>query len=73
MARVPPQSSLGIMGARPLAPYMPNTTRDMDAKCKSMDDEAIKGVASVCRLEFDADHEYDIRRLRFSTADKIGD
>ena len=45
----------------------------MDAKCKSMNDEAIKGVASVCRSEFDADHEYDVRRLIFSTADKIGD
>ena len=45
----------------------------MDAKCKSMNDEAIKGVTSVCKLEFDADHEYDIRRLIFSTVDKIGD
>ena len=45
----------------------------MDAKCKSMNNEAIKGVASLCRSEFDADHEYDVRRLIFSTADKIGD
>ena len=45
----------------------------MDAKCKSMDDEAIKGVASVYKLEFDADHEYYVRRLIFSTANKIGD
>ena len=42
----------------------------MDAKCKSMDDEAIKGVADFCRSEFDADYEYDVRRLIFSTTDK---
>ena len=45
----------------------------MDAKCKSMDDEAIKGVPGVCRSEFDADHKYDLRRLIFSMADKVGD
>ena len=45
----------------------------MDAKCKSMNDEAIKVVTIVCRSEFDADHKYDVRRFIFSTADKIGD
>ena len=45
----------------------------MDAKCKSMNDEAIESVAGVYRSEFDADHKYDIRRLIFSRADKIGD
>ena len=45
----------------------------MDAKGKSMDDEVIKGVAGFCRLEFDADHEYDVRCLIFSTAEKIAD
>ena len=45
----------------------------MDAKFKLMNNEVIKGVASVCRSEFDADHEYDIPRLIFLTADKIGD
>ena len=33
-----------------------------------MDDEAIKGVTSVCGSEFDADHKYDVRHLIFSKA-----
>ena len=45
----------------------------MDVKCKLMDDEAIKGVTVVSRPEFGADQDYDVRRLIFSTADKIGD
>ena len=45
----------------------------MDDKWKSMDDVVVKGVAGVCRSEFDADHDYDVCGLTFSTANKIDD